>query len=84
MCSFRLNFSDFNVLFFQKIKTCCSLLLKKVTCLPKREKKNNLSQGKITAPHPLFETVLLTLYTCIIIVNVRSLRLNNEMIAMIH
>ena len=37
--------------FSKKQKTCYSLLLKKITCA-KREKKNNLSQGKIPAPHP--------------------------------
>ena len=40
MCCFRLHFSDFNVLFLQKNKkTCCSLLLEKITCCAKREKK---------------------------------------------
>ena len=40
MCCFRLHFSDFNVLFLQKNKkTCCGLLLEKITFCAKREKK---------------------------------------------
>ena len=50
MCCFHLHFSDFKVFFFQKNKkTCCSLLLKKIFCCEK-ERKNNLSRGKIPAP----------------------------------
>ena len=49
MCCFRLHFSYFNMLFFSKKKTCCSLLLKKKLFVQK-ERKNNLSRGKIPAP----------------------------------
>ena len=52
MCCFRLHFSDFNVLFFQKIKNFSQFTFeKKITCCAKRE-KNNFSQGKILAPPP--------------------------------
>ena len=53
MCCFRLHFSDFNVLFFQKNKkTCCSLLLKKITCCAKREEKITCREEK-SQPPPL-------------------------------
>ena len=46
----RLHFSDFNVLFFQKKKTFCSLLLKKITCCAKREKKITCREEKSQPP----------------------------------
>ena len=39
MCCFRLHFSDFNVLFFQKIKNLLQFTFEKKTCCAKREKK---------------------------------------------
>ena len=50
MCCFCLHFSDFIALFFQKIKTCCSLLLKKITCCAKREKKITCHEEKFQPP----------------------------------
>ena len=50
MCCFRLHFSDFNVLFFEKIKNLLQFTLKKNNLLCKKREKNNLSQGKIPAP----------------------------------
>ena len=47
MCCFHLHFSGLNVLFFPK-KNCCRLLLKKKHVVQK-ERKNNLSRGKIPA-----------------------------------
>ena len=60
MCCFHLHFSDFNVLF--KKKTCCRLLLKKITCA-KREKKIACHEKKSQAPlgyqmvRPLYDTL---------------------------
>ena len=52
MRCFRLHFSHFNVLLFQKNKkTCCGLLLKKITCCVKREKKITCREEK-SAPPP--------------------------------
>ena len=57
MCCFRLHFSDFNVLFFQKNKkTCCSLLLKKITCCAKREEKITCREEK-SQPPPGYQMV---------------------------
>ena len=56
MCCFRLHFSDFNVLFFQKkkIKTSCSLLFqKKITCCAEREKKVTCHEKKSQTPFGL-------------------------------
>ena len=51
MCCFRLHFSDFNVLFFQKNKkTCCSLLLKKITCCAKRQEKKLVARKNPSPP----------------------------------
>ena len=45
MCCFRLHFSDFNMLLFQK-------LLKKITCYAKREKKITCHEQKSQPPPP--------------------------------
>ena len=51
MCCFRLHFSDFNVLFYPKNKkTCCSLLLIKITCCANREKKITCREEKSQPP----------------------------------
>ena len=48
MCCFRLHFSDFNVLFFQKNKKIWwKFAFEKNDFLCKKSEKNNLSQGKI-------------------------------------
>ena len=47
MCCFRLHFSNFSALFFQKNK---KLLLKKNNLLCKKREKNNVLRGKIPAP----------------------------------
>ena len=49
MCCFRLHFSDFNVLFFQKNK---KLTFKKITCCAKREKKITCREEKSQPPPP--------------------------------
>ena len=51
MCCFRLHFSDFNVLFFEKNKKTAVYFFKKLLVVQK-ERKNNLSRGKIPAPPP--------------------------------
>ena len=51
MCCFRLHFSDFIVLYFQKIKNLLQFTFEKNNLCKKRE-KNNLSRGKIPAPPP--------------------------------
>ena len=51
MCCLRLHYFYFNVLFVQKkLKTCCGLLLKKITCCAKREKKLNCREEKSQPP----------------------------------
>ena len=50
MCCFRLDFSDFNVLFFQKNKKLVAVYFLKNNLLCKKREKNNLSRGKIPAP----------------------------------
>ena len=50
MCSFRFNFSDVNVLFFKKIKNCCSLPLKKNNLLCKNRKKITCHEEKSQPP----------------------------------
>ena len=52
MCCFRLYFSDLLCNFFKKIKNLLQFTFEKITCYEKREKKNNLSRGKIPAPPP--------------------------------
>ena len=52
MCCFRLHFSDFNALFFQKIKNLLQFTFEKNNLLCKKREKNNLSRGKIPAPPP--------------------------------
>ena len=49
MCCFCLHFSNL-MCSFKKKKTCCSLLLKKITCYAKRENKITCHKGK---SHPL-------------------------------
>ena len=50
MCCFRLHFSDINVLFFKNIKTCCGLLLKKITSCAKKEKKATCARKNPNLP----------------------------------
>ena len=51
MCCFRLHFSDFNVLFFQKKnKKLVAVYFEKNNLLCLKREKNNLSRGKIPAP----------------------------------
>ena len=45
----HLYFSDLMCYFFKKIKKLLQLTFEKITCCAKREKKNNLSPGKIPA-----------------------------------
>ena len=47
MCCFRLHFSDFNALFFEKIKNLLQFNFEKNNLLCKKREKNNLSRGKI-------------------------------------
>ena len=53
MCCFRLHFSDFNVLFFQKIKNLLQFTLEKITCCAKREEKITCRMEKSQPPPPL-------------------------------
>ena len=57
MCCFCLHFSD-SVL----KKTCCSLLLKKITCLAKREKKITCREEKCQPPPPPLDIKWSVLY----------------------
>ena len=52
MYCFRLHFSDFIVLYFQKIKNLLQFTFEKNNLLCKKREKNNLSRGKIPAPPP--------------------------------
>ena len=51
MCCFRLHFSDFNVLFFQK-KNVLQFTFEKITCCAKREKKITCREEKSQPPPP--------------------------------
>ena len=50
MCSFRLHFSDFNVLFSKKIKNLLQFTFEKITCFAKREKKITCHKKKYQPP----------------------------------
>ena len=52
MCCFRLYFSDFNVLFFQKIKNLLQFTFEKKNCCAKREKKITCREEKSQVPPP--------------------------------
>ena len=50
MCCFRLHFSDFNVLFFQKIKKLVAVYFKKNNVLCKKREKITCHEKKSPPP----------------------------------
>ena len=51
------TFSDFNVLFFKKIKNLLQFTYEINNLLSKKREKNNLSREKIPAPLPGYQMV---------------------------